>query len=90
MSIVIVGADKLGNIPKNLKEIGYTDIKHITGRHCKKYAINIPKDTDAVLVLTDFINHNLTSHVKGSLKGSNVKVYYSKRSWNSIEKMLLN
>lgn len=89
MSIVIVGADKLGNIPRNLKEIGYTDIKHISGRKTGKNSFSIPKNADAVLVLTDFVNHNITYSLKNSLKGSNTKIYYSKRSWNCIEKLLI-
>ncbi len=86
MSIVIIGADKLGNIPKNLKELGYTDITHISGRDINR--ISIPKYTDAVLVLTNFVKHNITNSLKKNLKNDNINVYYAKRSWTCIEQAL--
>ncbi|MEW6726513.1 hypothetical protein ACP3TJ_01695 [Desulforudis sp. 1088] len=32
MSILIVGGDRLGNIVRNLHQIGFRDIRHISGR----------------------------------------------------------
>ena len=33
MSVLIVGGDHLGSIPKELKKIGVDDIKHMSGRN---------------------------------------------------------
>jgi hypothetical protein len=33
-SLLIVGADHLGNIEDKLSEIGFDEIQHITGRKC--------------------------------------------------------
>ncbi len=33
MSVLIVGADHLGCIPKELKKIGVDDIRHMSGRN---------------------------------------------------------
>ncbi|MGY4690617.1 DUF2325 domain-containing protein [Salibacterium sp. K-3] len=89
-TLMIVGADKLGSIPKRLQEVGFQDISHVSGRKVKMVQKNIPEDVDLVLILTDFINHNMTDKVKEKAKEQNVPVCFAKRSWCSIYKTLAN
>lgn len=61
LSAVVVGADRLGNIPNLLREHNIAITHHITGRdpaHQKK-APQIPSGTQVVILLTDFLGHNV-------------------------------
>lgn len=87
-SLLIVGADKLGAIPDRLSELGFSDIMHISGRKVKMVHREIPENIDLVLVLTDFINHNVSSKLKERAKEKAIPVCYAKRSWCSIYKAL--
>ena len=87
-SLMIVGADHLGSIPKKLEDMGFANILHISGRKTKMVKREIPADIDMILVLTDFINHNLTTVLKKKAMEQDVPVCYAKRSWCSIYKAI--
>ncbi|MCR2044309.1 DUF2325 domain-containing protein [Anaerosalibacter massiliensis] len=88
MSVLVIGGDNLGNIENNLKEKGFNRITHITGRRSREQTYKVPKDTDVVLILTDYVNHQTSKNVKKQVKNSKSKVIFSKRSWASISKSL--
>ena len=88
MSVLVVGGDKIGTIKCNLKQIGFDQIKHVTGRRTKDRQIHVPCNIDLVLVLTDFIGHKVVQTVKQQAKIHNKEVVYSKRAWSSIERNL--
>ncbi|MFB5663852.1 DUF2325 domain-containing protein [Alteribacillus sp. HJP-4] len=83
-SLLIVGADRLGAIPARLKEAGFENILHISGRKVKMVHKEIPDKVDLVLVLTDFINHNVSTKLKEKAKERAIPICYAKRSWCSI------
>lgn len=89
MSLMIVGADNLGSIKKNVKDLGFKKITHLSGRKKSKFRnFEIPVNTDFILIMTDYINHAVMKKVKRAAKESNVKVIYARRSWASIYKKL--
>lgn len=88
MSIVVVGADYLGGIEKNLYSMGVTKLVHFSGRKASDRALNIPKSTDCVLVLTDYINHGMMKNVKLAAKAREIPMVYAKRSWREVEEKL--
>jgi len=91
MSIVVIGADYLGVIEKNLYSLGVTELKHIDGRRVSNQnKINIPKKTDFILVLTDYVNHNTAKMVKTVAKIHDVPLIFSKRSWGSVEEKIIS
>lgn len=83
-NLMIVGADHLGNIPEKLMNIGVTNVIHMDGRKVNMIKRNIPDYVDVVLVLTDYINHNLAKVIKQKAKSQDVPAYFVKRSWCSI------
>ncbi|WP_413376415.1 DUF2325 domain-containing protein [Alkalihalobacillus sp. 1P02AB] len=83
-SLLIVGGDRLGTIPKKLETLGFEEIIHFSGRKTQTVKKEIPCHVDLILVLTDFINHNLTSALKKRASEQNVPICYAKRSWCSI------
>ncbi|OWZ85024.1 DUF2325 domain-containing protein [Natranaerobius trueperi] len=69
MTVLIVGGDKVDKIKNYLKqEIGATKVKHVTGR--KERSMKLPADLDLVIIMTDFINHNLCKNLKCQAKNN--------------------
>ncbi|MGO4887350.1 DUF2325 domain-containing protein [Anaerobacillus sp. MEB173] len=89
-SLLVVGADHLGKIPSKLETIGFQEVIHITGRKVQQVKREIPVQVDLVLVLTDYINHNLTSVLKKKATDQGIPICYAKRSWCSIYKAIDN
>ncbi|SHH93554.1 DUF2325 domain-containing protein [Clostridium grantii] len=88
MSLLVVGGDRLGKIRENLKERGFDKIMHVTGRKKSEKLYTIPENTDMVLVLTDFVNHQMYKAIKKQVKSAETKILYSKRSWIYIDETL--
>lgn len=83
-NLVIVGADHLGHIEKNLNQIGFKNILHIKGRRESDGRFQLPQETDAVLVLLDFVSHNLAKATKDKARKQSLPIIFAKRSWSSI------
>lgn len=90
MSIVVVGADYLGGIEKNLQSLnGISEVVHISGRKAStKNKIKLPKATAFVLVMTDYINHQTAETVKYLAKAQDIPLVFAKRSWRAVEEKL--
>lgn len=90
VSAVIVGADRLGNIP-NLLQMHNINIKqHISGRdpaHQKK-TLALPSGTELLILLTDFLGHNVMKAFRSAALRSGVKVVACRRSVCSVRAVL--
>jgi hypothetical protein len=87
-SLLIIGGDHLGNIPKKLEKFGYKEVVHLNGRKVQMVKMKIPEHIDNILILTDYINHNLSTVIKQRAKELNIPISYAKRSWSSIYQVL--
>lgn len=85
MSILLVGGDRLGNITRNLIEYDFKNIEHISGRKNGDKKLKISPKTDLVLLLVDYVGHQLIETVKQESRKSDVKIVFSKRSWTYME-----
>ncbi len=88
INLMIVGADHLGNITEKLMNYGVTNVIHIDGRKVNMTKRNIPSCVDIILVMTDYINHNLAKVIKQKAKNQEVPTYFVKRSWCSIVQVI--
>lgn len=90
VSAVIVGADRLGNIP-NLLQMHNIKIKqHINGRepsHQKK-TLTLPSGTELLILLTDFLGHNVMKAFRSAAQRSGIKVVACRRSVCSVKAVL--
>jgi hypothetical protein len=75
-----VGADRLGKIPVQLSEKGYSEIIHWTGRSKSYLNKSIPKEVDVIILFWDFLNHNLMQQVKRQAKAQGIPLVFSKRN----------
>lgn len=87
MNAVVVGADRLGKLPDILKAHNIKINKHITGRdpaHQKK-ALSLPSGTDILVLLTDFLGHNVMRSFRNVAEKQNIPIvahgYLTHDSW---------
>jgi hypothetical protein len=90
MAALIVGADRLGNIPDVLKANGINEFTHITGRKKGMRNLSVPSNCDLVIFLTDFIEHPTLKNMKQQVKQLNIPCIYSKRSVTDLQLKLDN
>ncbi len=88
MSVLIVGGDHLGSIPKELTRMGATRVVHMSGRDQSGFRNSLPESVDLIIVLCDFANHNITYRVKSLAKSKSIPILFAKRSWSSIYQKL--
>lgn len=82
MNALVVGADRLGNIPEALACYGISVAQHVTGRdvsHQRKLP-NLPKGTELLILFTDFVGHNVMRHFRGLAQQQNIPVVACRRS----------
>lgn len=88
MKALLVGADKLGNIPNTLESHGIREYVHWDGRKKGMRKLDIPGEIDMVIVFYDFIEHNMTSIIKQKAKQSQIPCIFSKRACTDLVKRL--
>ncbi|MBC8007572.1 MAG: DUF2325 domain-containing protein [Prolixibacteraceae bacterium] len=82
MNAVLVGADRLGNIPDSLAAFGIRVQRHVTGRlsvHQRSMPA-LPRDTDLLILFTDFLNHNAMKSYRNQAQIRGIPVIACKRS----------
>lgn len=88
-AILVIGGDRLGNIIDLLHGQGFDEIHHVSGRKSSQTGVTIPTGVKMILVLTDFVNHNLAKTVKSRAKDRSIPLLFCKRSCAAIAKALL-
>jgi hypothetical protein len=85
-----VGADRLGNIPDLLKGHNISITHHISGRdpsHQKK-TLQLPSGTQLVILLTDFLGHNVMKTFRNAAQRGGIRVVACRRSVCSMQQAL--
>lgn len=80
MSALIIGGDKIDSIRDALIAQGITRISHWVGRKPGDMQNIIPKHTQRIIVLTDYVNHGLVGKVKKDAKRLAIPIEYTKNS----------
>ncbi len=90
MDAVLVGADRLGNIPDVLAEFGLTIRHHITGRDPKhqRSTQRLPGGTDVLILFTDFLGHNVMKAFREAARDSGIPVVACRRSVCALKQAL--
>jgi len=90
MSVMLIGADHIGNIGKKLQTMGIRSIDHITGRNVsdrKKFKFS--SSTVLIVVFIDYINHTTAKNIKAMAKNQGVPLIFANRSWSSLQEKLV-
>ncbi len=82
MNAVLVGADRLGNIPDSLAGFGIHIQRHVTGRSSshQRSTPALPRDTDLLILFTDFLNHNAMKSYRNQAQLQGIPVIACRRS----------
>ncbi len=85
MSILIIGGDKIAPIRTMLETLGAKKFYHWDAR--KKSSApkkKIPSDTQVIIMITSFLNHNTMLKYKNEAKKKDIPFLCAKRSVNCI------
>lgn len=85
MSVLIIGGDKIEKISELLLRLGASDTTHWDSRKHSTSHKKIPQNTDAIIMLTDFLKHNTMYHFKRNAKKHNIPYICTRRGTASIE-----
>lgn len=90
LSAVVVGADRLGNIPEVLRGHNIAIMQHISGRDPahQKRTLKLPSGTQLLILLTDFLGHNVMKTFRAAAQRSGVRVLVCRRSVCSMKQAL--
>jgi hypothetical protein len=85
MSVLVIGGDKIDAIRSLLAIFGASCVTHWDARKksstCKKI---IPMDTDCIVMLTSFLNHNAMKHFRSEAKKRELPIVCSKHNTSSL------
>lgn len=87
---MIVGADRLGNIPDLLASLGIRVVEHISGRspsHQRRLN-GSPGDIQLLILFTDFLGHNVMKSFRELGKRHGLKVVACRRSASCLVQSL--
>lgn len=90
MNALLVGADRLGNIPDLLLRFGIRIAAHVDGRdssHQRRTA-PLPAGTEIVILFTDFIGHNVMQRFRERASREGVMFVCCRRSVCALEQAL--
>jgi hypothetical protein len=89
MKATVVGADRLGNIPQLLEARGIRVLHHVSGRDASaQRRTALPRDTDLLILFTDFLNHNAMRAFRSAAQDGGVPVLACRRSGSALMEAL--
>jgi hypothetical protein len=89
MNALLVGADRLGNIPEVLAEFGIRIGGHVSGRqpgHQKRACL--PAGIQVVILFTDFLGHNVMRQFRDRARAQGLPVLCCRRSTSSLRQAI--
>jgi hypothetical protein len=85
MSVLVIGGDQISQISSMLETLGAKTINHWDAR--KKSSApkkKVPLNTDCIVMLTSFLNHNTMLKYKNEAKKKNIPFICAKRSISCV------
>ncbi len=90
MNALVVGADRLGNIPEVLDRFGIRIAAHVSGRdstHQRRTA-PLPSGIQVVILFTDFLGHNVMQRFREAAGREGVMLICCRRSVCALQQAL--
>ncbi|MCK2094738.1 DUF2325 domain-containing protein [Thauera aromatica] len=90
MNALLVGADRLGNIPDVLRTFGIRIAAHVSGRDTthQRRSAPLPAGIGLVILFTDFIGHNVMQRFRDAASREGVMVVCCRRSTCALQQAL--
>lgn len=85
MSVLVIGADEITPIKAVLTNLGAKSIEHWDARNENRVNRKpIPQNTECIVMLTSFLNHNTMKKIKTEAKKRNIPLVCAKRSVSCV------
>jgi hypothetical protein len=88
MSILIIGADRIGALVPRLERLGASRITHWSARTQKTAKNTIPAHIELVVFFTDFLHHTAARKLKSQVKQLGLPALYCRRCWSELADQL--
>ncbi|MBC9072038.1 DUF2325 domain-containing protein [Thauera sp. CAU 1555] len=90
MDALIVGADRLGNIPDVLQQFGIRIAAHVSGRDTthQRRSAPLPAGIQVVILFTDFLGHNVMQRFREAASREGVMFVCCRRSVCALQQAL--
>ncbi len=90
MNALIVGADRLGNIPDVLAQFGIRIAAHVSGRDTthQRRSAPLPAGIQVVILFTDFLGHNVMQRFREAASREGVMFVCCRRSVCALQEAL--
>jgi len=90
MNALVVGADRLGNLPDMLGTLGIRIERHVTGRACahQRTLPALPRDVQLIILFTDFLGHNVMRSYRAQAESQGIRVVACRRSASCLVQSL--
>jgi len=90
MNALLVGADRLGNIPEVLDQFGIRIAAHISGRDSnhQRRSAPLPAGIQMVILFTDFLGHNVMQRFREAAGREGVMLVCCRRSVCALQQAL--
>jgi len=90
MNALLVGADRLGNIPDVLQQFGIRIAAHVSGRDSahQRRSAPLPAGIEMVILFTDFIGHNVMQRFREAASREGVSLVCCRRSVCALQQAL--
>lgn len=90
MNALLVGADRLGNIPDVLNQFGIHIAAHVSGRESshQRRSAPLPAGIQMVILFTDFLGHNVMQRFREAASREKVTVVCCRRSVCALQQAL--
>lgn len=84
MTAVIVGGDYVKSIGKAITDRGVERVEHWTGRKPGELRKSLPNGTGLVVILCDYVSHNMAKKIHADAEQTGVPVIYCRRSLGQV------
>lgn len=84
MSVLVIGGDKINPIEAVLKDFGFEEVLHWSGRKESVNHKSIPQRVECVVMLTSYLKHNMMKRFRGEAKKKEIPVVCAKHSVSSV------
>lgn len=90
MNALLVGADRLGNIPEVLDHFGIRIAAHVSGRERtqQRRTASLPSGVEMVILFTDFVGHNVMHRFREAAVREGVDIVCCRRSVCALQQAL--
>ncbi|HQU99369.1 MAG TPA: DUF2325 domain-containing protein [Nitrosomonas sp.] len=88
MTVLIVGGDYVTSFKYFIATQHDARIEHWSGRTKGHNKRQLPHETKLVIVIFDFINHNLANSIKAKANRNGIPLLYCHRSINELKRKL--